>query len=497
MKRRKKWKQQRRILLLGGVALLSVLVVFLIAHFVMKGAVNKVPAGKVANNVYLEGVDISGMTAKEVKKALKSKTKKYQSKTVNLVAEQDEVEVTLEELGLQVKNLDKTVEKVISYGKKGSLRERYKEVKTLKKEAKHFEAKYIIDEKEIKKTMSSKLPHLKNKAQDATIKRENGEFIITEGKKGKKIDFSNSVKAIQKYVDGNWKQQKKGTIQLVTVVAEPDITKKQLSQIQDQLGTFSTNFAAGTNRGKNVVLATSKINGAVLMPGEEYSASEGMGESIPENGYVEAGSYLNGETVQTYGGGICQVSSTLYNAIILAELEVTERWPHSMTVSYVKESMDAAIAEGYKDLKFKNNTDTPIYIEGYTYGGRVTFTIYGKETRPEGRKVSYVNEIISKTEAKKKFEATEDPVGTFEEKEAGHYAIKAKLWKIVTENGVEVSKKTMNTSSYQSSSAIWSVGIGTDHAQAKELLINAIKTQDEAKIQEAITQAQALIAAPQ
>lgn len=233
------------------------------------------------------------------------------------------------------------------------------------------------------------------------------------------------------------------------------------------------------------------------MPGEEYSASEGMGESTPENGYVEAGSYLNGETVQTYGGGICQVSSTLYNAIILAELEVTERWPHSMTVSYVKESMDAAIAEGYKDLKFKNNTDTPIYIEGYTYGGRVTFTIYGKETRPEGRKVSYVNEIISKTEAKKKFEATEDPVGTFEEKEAGHYAIKAKLWKIVTENGVEVSKKTMNTSSYQSSSAIWSVGIGTDHAQAKELLINAIKTQDEAKIQEAITQAQALIAAPQ
>ncbi len=497
MKRRKRWKQQRRILLLGGVTLLSVLVVFLIAHFVMKGAVNKVPADKVANNVYLEGVDVSGMTAKEVKKALKSKTKKYQSKTVVLEAEDDEIEVTLEELGLKVKNLDKTVEKVISYGKKGSLRECYKEIKALKKEAKHFEAQYTIDEKEIEKTISSKLPHLKNRAQDATIKRENGEFVITEGKKGKKIELADSVKAIQKYLDGNWKNQKKGTIQLVTVVAEPDITKKQLSQIQDQLGTFSTNFAAGTNRGKNVVLATSKINGAVLMPGEEYSASEGMGESTPENGYVEAGSYLNGETVQSYGGGVCQVSSTLYNAVILAELEVTERWPHSMTVSYVKESMDAAIAEGYKDLKFKNNTDTPIYIEGYTYGGRVTFNIYGKETRPAQRKVSYVSEVTSKTEAKKKFEATDEPVGTFKEKESGHDAIKAKLWKVVTENGVEVSRKVVNNSSYQSSTALWSVGIGTDHAQAKELLINAIETQDEAKIQEAITQAKELISSGQ
>ena len=263
------------------------------------------------------------------------------------------------------------------------------------------------------------------------------------------------------------------------------------------LASYTTKYNTTEPRAINVELAAARVNGLTIAPGESFSFSNSVGTRTIENGYVEAGSYLNGETVQTYGGGICQVSSTLYNAIILAELEVTERWPHSMTVSYVKESMDAAIAEGYKDLKFKNNTDTPIYIEGYTYGGRVTFTIYGKETRPEGRKVSYVNEIISKTEAKKKFEATEDPVGTFEEKEAGHYAIKAKLWKIVTENGVEVSKKTMNTSSYQSSSAIWSVGIGTDHAQAKELLINAIKTQDEAKIQEAITQAQALIVAPQ
>lgn len=85
-----------------------------------------------------------------------------------------------------------------------------------------------------------------------------------------------------------------------------------------------------------------------------------------ENGYAMAGSYLNGEVVDSMGGGICQVSTTLYNAVLRAELEVVERSPHSMTVHYVELSEDAAIAGTYKDFKFKNSTDYPIYIEGYT-----------------------------------------------------------------------------------------------------------------------------------
>ena len=83
-----------------------------------------------------------------------------------------------------------------------------------------------------------------------------------------------------------------------------------------------------------------------------------------ENGYELAGSYENGTTVETYGGGICQVSTTLYNAVIRAELEITERFAHSMIVSYVEPSMDAAISGEYKDLKFKNSTKYPVYIEG-------------------------------------------------------------------------------------------------------------------------------------
>ena len=139
------------------------------------------------------------------------------------------------------------------------------------------------------------------------------------------------------------------------------------------------------------------------MPGQELSAGNTMRPFTEEEGYVEAGAYENGEVVKDIAGGICQVSSTLYNAVINAELEVTSRQPHSMIVNYVKPSKDAAIAGDYKDLKFKNNTKYPIYIEGYVAGEEVHFNIYGKDTRAEGRKVEYISETLSTEEIQKKY----------------------------------------------------------------------------------------------
>ena len=112
----------------------------------------------------------------------------------------------------------------------------------------------------------------------------------------------------------------------------------------------------------------SLINGTTLYPGEEFSTYKTVSPFSVANGYYMAGSYVSGKVVDSLGGGICQVSTTLYNAVLLAELEVTERYNHSMIVGYVDPSADAAIAESSgKDFKFVNNTDAPIYIEGYTH----------------------------------------------------------------------------------------------------------------------------------
>lgn len=490
-------KKQQRALLIGGIAVAAVCLAFLIGYFTMSSAVNKVAEDKIWNNISIDGVDVSGMDAEEAKKALEEKVAEYQAIKINLIAEEAEAEVTLGELGFNIKNTDKLIEKAVSFGKEGSVWSRYQQMKDLEDESQDYSVTYTVDSEEVKSTISEKIPHLKDEAKDATIKRENGAFVVTDGREGKKIDLNESAKVIETYFNDNGKPQEGKSITLVTTVDEPDIKAEDLEKITSALGTFSTSFTRGSNRGKNISHATAFINGTVLMPGEEMSASDAMGARTKENGYLEAGAYLNGQTVQSYGGGICQVSTTLYNAAILAELEITERWAHSMTVDYVKPSMDAAISEGYKDLKFKNNTDAPIYIEGYTSGGRLTFTVYGQETRAEGRKVSYVSEVTSRTEAKKKFVASGDAVGTLKKSVAGHDAIKAKLWKVVTENGSEVSREAINSSNYQTSAATWKVGTATDNAEAKKLITDAIATQDEAKIKAAIAQAKALIAAEQ
>lgn len=494
-RRRGKRKISKRPLIIGGIVLVAILSVFLVRYFSMKNVVDKVAEDTIWNNILIDDVDVSGMKAEAAKEAMEKKNAEYQAKEITLVADKTEVVVTLKDLGFAFENVDKLIQEAVAYGKEGSLHSRYEKIKDLEEKSMNFEVTYMVDEKVVKNTISEKFPRLDNEAINATIKRENDMFVVTEGKSGKKVDLEASIKVITDYFDDDWKPQAVESITLVTVVDEPDIKAEDLKKVKDVLGTFSTTFSSGSNRGKNIAHAASLINGKVLMPGEEMSASDSMGSRTKENGYLEAGSYLNGTTVQSYGGGVCQVSTTLYNAVLLAEMEITERWAHSMSVNYVKPSMDAAISEGYKDLKFKNNTDAPVYIEGYTTGGKIIFTIYGKNTNEEGRKVSFVSEVTSKTEAKKKFVASGDSVGTFKKSVSGHDAIKAKLWKVVTVNGSEVSREAVNSSNYSSSAATYIVGTGTDNAEAKKVLTDAIATQDETKIKAAIERAKAIIAA--
>ena len=203
-------------------------------------------------------------------------------------------------------------------------------------------------------------------------------------------------------------------------------------------------------------------------------------------GYKLAGAYENGQTVQSYGGGVCQVSTTLYNAVILAELEITERFSHSMPVDYVELSMDAAIAGDYKDLCFKNNLDTPVYIEGYTVGKDLYFNIYGDETRPKNRVVTYESEVISRQDPGVQFVATGDPVGHLAVAQGGRVGYQARLWKVVTVDGVEQSREIFNKSTYKFFPKIVNVGTATGDANVAAIIGAAIATGDEATVHAAV-----------
>ena len=131
----------------------------------------------------------------------------------------------------------------------------------------------------------------------------------------------------------------------------------------DRLATYSTTYnASNYNRSTNLRLSASKINGVILMPGEEFSYNKTLGQRTAAAGYKPAGAYVGGKVVNEYGGGICQTSSTLYNTVLLANLEVTSRTNHCYVSSYVPISRDATVSWGTLDFKFKNNRKNPAFI---------------------------------------------------------------------------------------------------------------------------------------
>ena len=158
---------------------------------------------------------------------------------------------------------------------------------------------------------------------------------------------------------------------------------------QDVLGSVSTNHTNNANRNTNLKLACKAINGKLIRPGETFSYNETLGKRTAEKGYKAAGAYVSGKTVETIGGGICQVSSTLYYACLKADLQIVERTAHSYMVSYMPYGMDATVSWGSLDYKFKNNTDYPIRIEAWVADGQVHVKLIGTDTKDYYVKMTY------------------------------------------------------------------------------------------------------------
>ena len=447
-----------------------------------KKAVESQDETTIPEHISISVVDVSGMTKEQAEAVVTDYIDKYDGVEFSLTVDDKSITADGEDIGLCAKNSD-VVEQALSYGKKGNLIQRYKAGSDLKNgKEKEFNISLTADTPTVENFLKANKDGLVNEAVDNTVKLVNGQFEYVEGKPGVDLMVEKSAVAIADYISTDW-DGKDATIELLVEKDEPRGTKKELSTIQDVLGTFNTNFGTAVDgRTKNINVASGKLDGTVVYPGEVVSVAEAIGPTTAENGYFPAGSYENGTTVETYGGGVCQVSTTLYNAVIRAELEVVTRAAHSMVVGYVEPSMDAAIADGAKDFQFKNNQKTPIYIESYTSGGNLYFTIYGKETRPANRKVEFVSEVTSQTDPQKEYVAVGDqPIGYVETTTKPHIGYTARLWKVVYEDGVEVSRDVFNNSKYNPSKEVISVGIASANPEAQAAVNAAIAAANEAQ----------------
>lgn len=439
--------------------------------------------GTIPEHISIAGTDVSGMDAAEAFKIVEAYVAKFDDVTFTLAADDKSVTANSEDIGLCAKNAD-VVERALRYGQEGNLIARYKARQDMAEgRQKDFDLTLTSNLATVEAFLEANKEHLVEEAVDNTVKRENGKFVYVEGSEGVKLLVGKSAIEIADYLATKWDGEDT-TIPLLTQEDSPRGTKEELSSISDLLGGFSTNFGTVDNgRTRNIKAGAGKLNGTVVYPGETISVSETIGPTTAENGFFLAGSYENGTTVDTYGGGICQVSSTLYNAILRSELEVVTRSAHSMIVTYVEPSMDAAIADGIKDLQFKNNKETPIYIEGYTDNGNLFFNIYGKETRDPGRRIEFISEVTSQAEGEKEFVPVGDqPIGYIETTVKPHVGCTARLWKVVYENDVEVSRDVINNSKYNPSKEVIAVGVATDNPEAAAAMAAALETKDPVNI---------------
>lgn len=266
------------------------------------------------------------------------------------------------------------------------------------------------------------------------------------------VDFAITLDEAKKIIETPAEEY---IIPLKLTKAKVTINDIDPSAFRYQVSTFSTNYDPGyTSRVNNLKLAASKINGKILKPGEVFSFNEVVGKRTVEAGYTNAPIFVNGQVEDGTGGGICQISTTLYNAVLLANLKIVDRRNHNYTTSYIAAGRDATVVYGAIDFKFQNNRKYPIKIEASVSGGVARFTIYGVQEENE-----YTVKIIPVRTATigKTTQYVDDPTlaeGSEVVKQVGTSGCKVTTYKEVYLNGVFVSKEVLSNDTYKAMARI-------------------------------------------
>ena len=288
---------------------------------------------------------------------------------------------------------------------------------------------------------------------NASSKTENGTLVFKESSNGITFNLEDA-----KFLYTNTLEKK---ISIPLIITQPEITTDSLSNeiFKDVLSTYTTKYKESEkNRTVNVKLSASKINGTILLPGQEFSYNNVVGERTFENGFKVATIFANNSHQQGLGGGICQTSSTLYNAVLYSNLEVTNRANHQLLVSYVPLGQDATVAWPYTDLKFKNNRTTPIKIVAEAKDGKETVSILGISSI-EDYEVTIKNvKLSSKAYVTEYIDDATMNEGEESVVQYGTYGYTVEVYKILSKDGVEISNTLISTDKYNPLKKIVKIG---------------------------------------
>lgn len=329
---------------------------------------------KMYEGITINGIDIKDLSKEDTLNKIKSELK-ISDEVLTLAHKDFKKVIKATEIDFEY-DYDGAVKEAFSVGRTGNPEDRIAYLQKILKENKNIEVKSKFNQEKMDKILAEVEKTINKDVKDGTISYEGGKASAIEGVDGVKVKLEDLKNEIKNFVAGK-------TIEVPTdVVAAKQVDKKMLESIKGVIGESTTNYPAGNqNRGTNIVLASGKLNEIIIMPGETFSFYKYVNNVTAENGYKPASTFIGNKEVDGIGGGICQVSSTLYMAALKADMEIVERNQHSLRVPYCPLGLDAMYYEGSSDLKFKNNFDFPVVILTEAGGGTLSFKILGDNTK--------------------------------------------------------------------------------------------------------------------
>lgn len=500
-----KHKKSNNKILIISVSIVSSLIIILLSSVMLFNLFSK----NIFNNIYIDETNVSGLTKEEAIDMLKKEKEKITSHKLNLVYNDTKTEITGNDIDYRYK-IEQAVNQAYSIGRFNNiLNNNLDMIKSNFSDTNIIcEYEYNTDKLDsILTSINGQLPQLvqsnytikndnivinkgssglaintaetKNKIISALQNDSQSEFILpvdtispdpinlnkirTEIYKEAKdasftkdpfeiiphqvgVDFKISMEDANKLLN---EDKEEYIIPLTYTTPAKTTDKIGTEAFPDLLSTFQTNYnAANTNRSTNLKLASNSINGVVVMPGETFSYNKTLGPRTAAAGYKLASIYSGGEEVDGLGGGICQISSVLYNVVLLANLEIVERHHHQFLPLYITAGRDATVVYGALDFQFKNTRNYPIKIISSVNNGIAKMNLYGLKEDNE-YEVTFNTTILSTSYPKTVYKNTSSlKEGQTRVENAGHNGYKSVTYKILKQNGKEVSREKLSEDNY-------------------------------------------------
>lgn len=492
------------------IKLISIVFAIIIAIFSVIFAITNINNANITKGVKIEGIDVSGLTREQAKEKLESIYSEKKKKDITLKYEDFETTIAPETLETNY-NIEKATNEAILVGKSGNIITNNYGIFFALIGKKNIKVETTINEKQTKQAIEDIQTNLPETIEEPDYYIENDKLIITPGKEGLKIltdKLLTEIKEQQKNINTNqetieipaekaWPskvdidkihqdiykkvqeayitkdpvevhpevigidfniedakkilEENKEQYEIPLQITNPQVTLSNLGSeaFPEKISAYSTRYDGGDkDRSTNLEIACKKIDEKIVLPGETFSYNKTLGARTTKAGYKTAKVYENGAVVDGIGGGICQISSTLYNAVLKANMQTVERRNHQFITSYVPEGRDATVAYGVTDFKFKNTRKYAIKIKATASNGVATISIYGIKENPEYN-ITFETKTISTIPVTEKYiEDNTIAEGTEEIKQKGANGCVTETYIIKSLNGQVVSKDLLSKDTY-------------------------------------------------